>query len=96
MRPSHWAGTQDGELCGVTGTLSAAQFEAAMRHQLRLFAGRRLSDYLAHSCSAEAERAPVCLTILFPQNHTFLSIKLPFLEILGFSSYWLGSTFACT
>ena len=50
---------QDGELCEPSGQMGAEHFEAAMRHQLRLFAGRRLSDYLAHSCSAEAERAPV-------------------------------------
>ena len=58
---------QDGELCELDGNLGEAHFEAAMRHQLRLFAGRRLSDYLAHSCSAEAERAPVAsVTISYP------------------------------
>ncbi len=47
---------QDGVLCSHGGSLDAAHFEMAMRQQLRQYAGRRLSDYLAHGCSGEAER----------------------------------------
>lgn len=39
--------------------VDAANFETAMRHQLRQFAGRRLSDQLAHNCSDEAQRSQV-------------------------------------
>ena len=48
------------------GSLDAAHFEMAMRQQLRQYAGRRLSDYLAHGCAGEAERT---------QASTFYSIQ---------------------
>ena len=50
---------QDGALCSEDGSLNAQQFEAAMRHQLRQYAGRRISDYLYHGRGGEAELAQV-------------------------------------
>jgi hypothetical protein len=50
---------QDGALCSEGGRLDAAQFEAAMRHQLRQYAGRRISDFLYHGRGGEAEHAQV-------------------------------------
>ena len=41
--------------------MDAAQFEAAMRNQLRQYAGRRISDFLYHGRAGEAERAQVLL-----------------------------------
>jgi hypothetical protein len=46
-------------LCNESGRLNAAQFEAAMRHQLRQYAGRRISDFLYHGRGGEAEHAQV-------------------------------------
>jgi hypothetical protein len=56
-----WPGwcRQDGALCGEPGRLSAVEFEAAMRQQLRLYASRRLSDFLAHGNGGECDRAQV-------------------------------------
>ena len=48
---------QEGELCLEGARLGGTEFAAAMRQQLRLYAGRRLSDHLAHSCHEEADRA---------------------------------------
>jgi hypothetical protein len=50
---------QDGALCSECGRLNAAQFEAAMRHQLRQYAGRRISDFLYHGRGGNAENAQV-------------------------------------
>ncbi len=50
---------QDGALCSEDGRLYAAQFEAAMRLQLRQYAGRRISDYLYHGRGSEAEHNQV-------------------------------------
>ncbi len=50
---------QDGTLCSADGRFDAAQFEAAMRHQLRQYAGRRISDFLYHGRGGEAEHAQV-------------------------------------
>ena len=50
---------QDGALCGPDGLLNQAAFEVVMRQQLRQYAGRRLSDFLAHTAAGEAERAQV-------------------------------------
>ncbi len=50
---------QDGALCSKSGRLDAAQFEAAMRHQLRQYAGRRISDFLYHGRGGNAENAQV-------------------------------------
>jgi hypothetical protein len=43
--------TDNGRLCDPAGNLGAAEFEAAMRTQLRRFAQRRLADSLVHISS---------------------------------------------
>jgi hypothetical protein len=50
---------QDGTLCDSNGLLDCKQFTAAMRNQLRQYAGRRISDYLYHGHGGEAEIAQV-------------------------------------
>ena len=50
-------GLQDGTLCSNSGDLDEEHFEAAMRHQLRQYAGRRISDFLYHGCAGDADRA---------------------------------------
>ncbi len=52
---------QDGALCGHDGRLDEDHFKTAMRQQLRLYAGRRLADFLAHGRTGEAEQAQVHL-----------------------------------
>jgi hypothetical protein len=52
---------QDGVLCSQTGRLDVAQFAAAMRNQLRQYAGRRISDFLFHGRACESDRAQALL-----------------------------------
>jgi hypothetical protein len=52
-------GLQDGTLCSDSGELDEEHFEVAMRHQLRQYAGRRISDFLYHGRAGDAERAQV-------------------------------------
>ncbi len=44
-----------------------------MRQQLRLYAGRRLSDFLAHGRAGEAERAQVSLTARISSSKSYMS-----------------------
>jgi len=63
--------TQEGALCGPDGLLNPAAFEKAMRQQLRQYAGRRLSDFLAHAAASEAEVAQAqTLKVLMTESLT--------------------------
>jgi hypothetical protein len=59
VKPASDSSWQDGTLCSESGRLNGAQFEAAMRHQLRQYAGRRISDFLYHGRGGKAEHAQV-------------------------------------
>ncbi len=52
---------QDGALCGQDGRLDEDHFKTAMREQMRLYAGRRLADFLAHGRAGEADQAQVSI-----------------------------------
>jgi hypothetical protein len=53
-------------LCSKTGRLDATQFAAAMRNQLRQYAGRRISDFLYHGRACEADKTQALLS---PYTH---------------------------
>ncbi len=65
-------GLQDGTLCNEAGGLDEERFEMAMRHQLRQFAGRRISDFLYHGRAGDAERAKAQPPYPAPSSHEAL------------------------
>ncbi len=62
--------------------MDAAQFEAAMRNQLQQYAGRRISNFLYHGGTGEAERAQVLLDM----NQSFCAAGFCDLFSIVFSS----------
>lgn len=51
--------TQNGRLCDSKGQLSSAQFEVAMRAQLKYYTHRQLCDCIAYGEASEPEIAQV-------------------------------------